>query len=206
MAVSSATRYEIEGELLEVCNCRVLCPCWIGEDPDNGSCESALAYHFERGSIEGVDVAGLTLGVAAFIPGNVLKGQFRVILYVDDRATAEQERAIRRLWSGELGGPIADLIQLYDEVVAFVRAPITFRVAEGRGTLRIGAVVEAEMAPYIGPSGQPTTLNESIFSTIPGSPAYVSKASRFRATVPELNLDLDIQDHNAIQGFFRFVG
>jgi hypothetical protein len=25
--------YHLEGKLLEVCDCRVLCPCWIGEDP-----------------------------------------------------------------------------------------------------------------------------------------------------------------------------
>ena len=26
--------YELEGSLLEVCSCDVLCPCWVGEDPD----------------------------------------------------------------------------------------------------------------------------------------------------------------------------
>ena len=35
--------YNIEGSLLEVCDCDVLCPCWIGENPDNGTCQSALA-------------------------------------------------------------------------------------------------------------------------------------------------------------------
>src|SRR5215471_16055767 len=28
--------YEVEGQLLEVCTCNILCPCWVGEDPDNG--------------------------------------------------------------------------------------------------------------------------------------------------------------------------
>ncbi|GAB4190701.1 MAG: hypothetical protein OHK0022_03710 [Roseiflexaceae bacterium] len=118
--MTEATRagYRLEGELLEVCDCNVLCPCWIGEDSDNGSCESALAYHFSSGMIAGVDVSGLTLAVAAFIPGNVLKGNMRVILYVDDRATDAQYDAIVRVWSGELGGPIVELIQLYG-VLAF---------------------------------------------------------------------------------------
>ncbi len=49
--------YHLEGRLLEVCDCRVLCPCWIGEDPDNGTCNSVLAYHFDAGTIDGVDVA-----------------------------------------------------------------------------------------------------------------------------------------------------
>ena len=34
--------YHLEGRLLEVCDCRVLCPCWIGEDPDNGTCDLEL--------------------------------------------------------------------------------------------------------------------------------------------------------------------
>ena len=52
--------YQLEGSLLEVCTCNVLCPCWVGEDPDSGTCDSAMAYHFDKGDINGVDVSGLT--------------------------------------------------------------------------------------------------------------------------------------------------
>ena len=45
--------YHLEGRLLEVCDCRVLCPCWIGEDPDNGTCDSVLAYRFDKGRSTG---------------------------------------------------------------------------------------------------------------------------------------------------------
>ena len=62
-------------------------------------------------------------------------------------------------------------------MVKVERASITFAVKEGKGTLRIGDTTEAEMEPYRGPSGKPTTLVDSIFSTIPGAPAYVAKAS-----------------------------
>jgi len=40
--------YEIEGKLLEVCSCNVLCPCWIGEDPDGGTCDSAWGRRLGR--------------------------------------------------------------------------------------------------------------------------------------------------------------
>ena len=42
--------YHLEGRLLEVCNCRVLCPCWIGEDPDFGTCDTIVAWHFDKGN------------------------------------------------------------------------------------------------------------------------------------------------------------
>jgi hypothetical protein len=162
--------YQLEGSILEVCNCNILCPCWVGEDPDNDTCDSVLAYHFDRGTIEGVDVSGLTLGLVAHIPGNVLKGNFRVVVVVDEAATPQQEEAILKAYTGKLGGPLADLSQLIGEVVAVERASITFQVQEGKGTLKIGQSIQAEMEPYRGPTGQVTTLNESVFSTIPGKP------------------------------------
>ena len=89
---------------------------------------------------------------------------------------------------------------------AFKRAPIRFEVKEGKGTLRVGSIVEAEMEPYRSPSGEPTRLVDSIFSTIPGSPAYVAKASRYKMAQPALGMNLELSGHNAIQGSFAFVG
>jgi hypothetical protein len=195
--------YKLEGSLLEVCDCEVLCPCWIGENPDNGTCQSALAYHFERGVIDGIDVAGLTLATNVFIPGNVLDGKWRAQIYIDERASPEQESALLSVFTGKQGGPVADLAALIGEVVKVERAPITFEVREGKGTLRIS---EAVMEPYRGPSGKPTTLVDSIFSTIPGAPAYVAKASMFRLKNPAVGVDVDLRDHNAIQGQFAFEG
>lgn len=195
--------YQLEGSILEVCDCDVLCPCWIGENPDNGTCQSALVYHIDKGTIDGVDVSGLTYAIAAFIPGNVLQGNFKAVRYVDDRASTEQEAALLAAFRGEKGGPLRDLANLVGEEVAVHRAPITYTVQEGRGTLAIGDSVHAEMEPYRGPTGEVTKLVESIFSTIPGSPAYVGKASRFRMEQPEIGVSLDLQGHNAIQGDFR---
>ena len=56
--------YSLEGSLLEVCNCDILCPCWVGEDPDNGTCDAVFGYHFDKGSINGTDVTGTQPGTA----------------------------------------------------------------------------------------------------------------------------------------------
>lgn len=206
MSTTKGLRYSLEGRLLEVCDCGVLCPCWIGEDPDNGTCDSALAYRIDRGVIEGVDVSGLTFAVAAHIPGNVLAGGYTVVRYLDDRATDEQATAILRAFNGDLGGPLADGARLVTTVLAVKRARITFTVEQGRGELRIDDVVDIAMQPYRGPDGSETTLHSSIFSTIPGSPAYVAKADHYTATVPELSWQIDLRGRNAIQGYFRLEG
>jgi hypothetical protein len=195
----SASGYQLQGTLLEACNCDVLCPCWIGEDPDNGTCSAVIAYNLDSGSIRGVDVSGLTFAAVGFIPGNVLAGNWKEVLFVDDRATDEQAEALLDAFTGKLGGPLADLAQLIGEVLEVRRAPISHEIAEGRGTLNVGDSVTATMEPYRGPDGSVTTLVNSVFSTVPGSPAWVGKAERFAVNIPEHGWTYEFEGRNAIQ-------
>ena len=197
--------YNLEGSLLEVCTCKVICPCWVGEDPDGGKCEGIVGYHLDRGTVDGVDVSGRSFVLLAHIPGNVLKGNWRVVIYVDDKASSQQKDALLNAFTGKLGGPLADQAQLIGEVVAVESAPIDFKVEKGKGTLKVGGGIEAVIEPMQGATGF-TTLNDSIFSNIPGSPAYVSKAPKYRADVPQLGFNINLSGHNAVQGSFRFVG
>lgn len=201
----TATRYTIEGRLLEVCSCNAPCPCWVGEDPDGGTCDSVLGWRVDSGVVEGVDVSGLTLALSVFIPGNVLAGNWKAVVYVDDAATAEQEEALLKVFTGQLGGAIADLAALIGDVVAVERAPIRFDVEEGSGIIAIGDVAEAELVPFRGATGAATALHDTVFSTIPGSPAFVGKAKRFRRDAAAHGLrDVELEGRNAIQGHFRF--
>jgi hypothetical protein len=195
--------YQLEGTLLEVCSCETLCPCWIGEDPDNGTCDTVVAYNLDRGTIGGVDVSGLSLVNVGHIPGNVLAGNWRVAMYISEEATDEQMNAILDAFGGKLGGPLADLAQLIGEVVAVERAPITHTIEDGAGTLMVGDKVDCAMAPYRGPDGSVTTLNNSIFSTVPGAPAYVAKATHERINVPEHGYQWELENKNAIQSDWK---
>ncbi len=205
MTTTAGTTYQLDGRLLEVCSCDVLCPCWVGADPDGGTCDAAVGWHIDTGTIQGVDVSGLTFAISVHIPGNIMKGNWRALAYVDDKATQPQQDALLAVLTGQLGGPIADLASLIGEVVGVERVPITFTVDKGKGILVIGQTVQAELVPFTGPTGEATTLHESVFSTIPGSPAYVSRAEHFSSQVPALGHDLNLQNHNAVQGIFHFV-
>jgi hypothetical protein len=196
--------YHLEGRLLEVCNCRVLCPCWIGEDPDNGTCNTVIAWRFDEGNVEGVDVAGTTIAVIAHVPGNILQGNWKAAVYISDNATQKQEEALLKVYTGKLGGPVGDLVKLIAEVVSVERVPITFDVRGGKGTLKVGSAGYAELEPYQGATGSPTTLSDTVFSTVPGAPVFVGKAPRYRAKNPKLGIDLDIKGHNALQSIFKF--
>ncbi len=194
--------YELEGRLLEVCTCNTLCPCWVGEDPDGGRCEGVLAWHVDKGTVDGIDVSGHTLVILTHIPGNILKGNWRVRVYVDDGASPDQKDALLSVWTGKLGGPVADLAKLVGEVAAVEQVPILFEVKGVNGTLKVGKAITAELAPFQGATGKQTALHDTVFTTIPGSPAYVGKASLYRVSAPRF--DIDLRGHNAVSGSFRF--
>jgi hypothetical protein len=197
--------YVVEGSLLEACSCRTLCRCWIGEDPDGGSCDSFNAYHIDKGAINGVDVSGLTYVQVVKIPGNVLVPKsWKRVSYVDANATEQQRDAILDAWHGRLGGLLADLHNLIGEDIAIHSSPILYDLKGGEGTIAVGDKVRATMAPYRSNYGVVTTLRDSIFSTISGSPAYVAKASEHVVNIPEHGMVWTFKDLNAIQGEFRF--
>jgi len=196
--------YQLEGRLLEVCNCRVLCPCWIGEDPDYGTCDTIIAWHFDKGTINGVDVSDRTIALIAHVPGNILQGNWRAAVYLDDRVTPAQEQAILDVYTGKLGGPVGDLVKLVGQVVSVEKVPIKFAVQGGKGTIEVGTAGFAELVPYQSATGQTTTLTDTVFSTVPGAPVFVGKASSYRSKNAKLGVDLDIKGHNALQSTFVF--
>ena len=139
MTTTTGQTYEVQGRLLEVCTCNVLCPCWVGEDPDgDGTCDSILGWYVDSGTVQGVDVSDRCLCVSVHIPGNVLAGNWKAAVLVDDRCSEEQQQALLSVFTGQLGGAVADLAALIGEVVAVERVPITFDVVDGKGEIRIG--------------------------------------------------------------------
>jgi hypothetical protein len=196
--------YSLQGTLIEACSCNVNCPCWIGEDPDLGECFAIVAYGIEHGSIRDLDVSGLNLVLVSHIPGNVLAGNWEIVALVDERGTDEQRRSILDAFTGKLGGPLGDLWEaLIGEVKGVEFVPIVHQVVGGSGTLRVPGLVETDMEPYRGPDGSVTTLQNSVFSTVPGSPAWIAKAGVNRVSLPQYGMSWEYEGRNAIQSEWK---
>ncbi len=197
--------YHLEGRLLEVCNCRVLCPCWIGEDPDFKTCDTVIAWHFDKGTVDGVDVTDCTLAMIAHVPGNILLGNWTAAVYLNDNVSPQQEQALLGVYTGQKGGPVAELAKLVGKVVSVQKVPITFQVSGGLGTIKVGDVGYAELEPYKSASGQTTTLTDTVFSTVPGAPVFVGKAKEYwTKNHAGMGKDINIKGHNALQSTFVF--
>jgi hypothetical protein len=85
-----------------------------------------------------------------------------------------------------LGGPVADLAQLFGDVSSVNRASITFSVDEGRGKLEIGEEIKVDTSSLREAEGRNTTIQESVLSTTdewsepPASREYSAVEASFR--------------------------
>jgi hypothetical protein len=204
MTTQVETVYDVTGRLLEVCNCEAICPCWVGLDPDNGTCDSILAWAVDEGTVQGVDVSDRVIGLSVHIPGNVLAGNWQAVVYVDERCDERQQEALLAVFTGQLGGAVADLAALITDVKSVERVAMTCTVENGRGRLAFGEAARAELEPFVGATGQPTTLQDTVFSTIPGAPAYPGRASSFQRPSAFGMSAVDEAGKNAVQGTFHF--
>ncbi len=138
------------------------------------------------------------------MPGNILQGNWRAAMYLDDEVSPAQEEAILSVWTGKLGGPVGELVKLVGEVVSVQKVPITFTVQGGKGTIQLGEDGYAELEPFVSASGKTTTLADTVFSTVPGAPVFVGKSPSYRAKVPALGINVNLKGHNALQSTFLF--
>lgn len=195
--------YELEGRMAEVCTCATFCPCWGALDPDGGSCDFSWVFHFDRGHIGGVEVAGLNMAFLGNLPGNPMNGDVRLLVVVDDKASDTQQQALLAAFTGQQGGPLADLAGLVGEVVAVERATIEFDVDKGSGTFRVRGLVDGQVQGLQSGDGTPTTMHDTALSPVLGSPVYPGNAVRFELTAA--GHGYDFPGRSASQTEFHYV-
>jgi len=195
--------YELEGRMAEVCTCETFCPCAAGLDPDGQVCEFSWVFHFDRGMIDGTEVSDLNLGIIGRLDGGVSSnGTVRAAIYVDERASDAQEQAIMAAFTGQLGGPLADLASLIGEVVSTTRVLIEYDVDKGTGSFRTGDVVSGRMDALRSPDGLPTTMSDFALAPL-GSNLYAGTPADF--TLDAADIGFDFEPNSATQFEFHHV-
>src|SRR5215472_3002457 len=144
----------VEGDYFEVCNCDVSCNCiWLGP-ATNDSCELLIAWHVASGSKDGVDLSGLNAVMAVHTQKRMTDGGWKVALYTDDRATAEQSEALGAVFSGGAGGHLAGLAPLIGEVAGVAPASITFDKTGGSLHAEVADALSMSSDQLVGMDGQ----------------------------------------------------
>ena len=145
--------FTVKGDYFEACSCDVSCPCiWLAPATQE-SCDLLLAWHVTEVQKDGVDVSGLNAVMAVHTPKLMTDGNWKVALYLDDRATPEQSEALGAVFSGGAGGHLAAVGPLIGEVVGVAPASISFSRTGGSLKATVGDVLSMESEEMVGMDG-----------------------------------------------------
>ena len=139
-----------------------------------------LSWLIEDGEAEGIDLSGLPAALACRYSDDEPGSPWTWILYLDERASSEQRRALEQIFTGQLDGDAKRHFPWAwkpSDPLGFDSARIEIDHTPGGGWFRVGRKVEVRVsAPYAGP--------ETVTCVIPGH-----ERSGRELVVDELHVD-----------------
>ena len=148
-------RWKLSGNYFESCNCDVICGCLIQSPPSRVRCDAALAFHIDQGSYGPTKLDDLnTVLVVSFPgPGKMRDGNWAAALYVDERASGEQQDALGTIFSGKAGGRPQILAGLISRFLGVKAAPIKYEVQGHRRRVTIPDILTVDINAITGVDG-----------------------------------------------------
>jgi hypothetical protein len=173
--------WSLKGSYVETCSCDLICPC--NASLDHGAtydyCRVVLVFAIKDGEIEGTDVNGLTVAAIAETPKVMTDGNWKIGLFVDERASDEQLEKLVGVFSGQKGGPMEGVVPLIGEMLGVERAPIEVVDDGVRHSVRVGDAIDFEIediVPFGVTNGQPVRFDGMFHPA--GSNLTIAEATR----------------------------
>ena len=155
-----ATNWNITGDLVLSCNCDVFCPCVISlgkARPTHGVCHTWWGLDIHKGNAGDVKLDGLKAAALMDIPGPLAEGDWKVGLYVDDKASPAAAEALTQILSGKAGGPMGWFSIMISEFLGTKQVPISFE-KEGKGwRVKVPKIIDGAIEPIEGAGGEGVT-------------------------------------------------
>jgi len=197
-----AEAWKVRGTYFETCNCAAACPCVFLSAPTEGSCTALIAWHIEQGNSGTLALDGLNVALLAHSPGHMLQTKWKVALYLDESANAEQQQALGGIFSGQAGGHLAALSPLIGEVLGVKTAAIQYSANGKQRSLRIPNIAEAEIEALEGQGGALVTIANHPFTPVPGESAVVGTSKKMK--FDDHGISLDISGKNGFYSPFAY--
>lgn len=177
--------WALSGTYFENCTCEGACPCTASSfqwPADKDFCDVMFAFHVDSGEIDGTAVEDRSVVLLVHIPqAQATDGNWKLGLYVDERASAEQAEKLGAVFGGQLGGPVAALAPLVGEVAGVERAPISF-VDDGLNhRVTVGDAIDTEVEDLTPPGSSEPTRYENI-EHLAGPSVTVARATSSRVS------------------------
>lgn len=156
--------WNLKGSYVETCSCELMCPCNLSFD--HGAtydfCRVVLVFNIREGKVDGTQLGGLKVAMIAEAPKVMTEGNWRLGVFIDEKATDVQFDGLVPIFTGQLGGPMAALAPLVGEVAGVERAAIKVSDDGLRHSVRIGDAIDFEIediVPFGVTTGRPVRFD-----------------------------------------------
>ena len=164
--------WELTGTYFEGCSCDSLCPCnssAMGAPADTERCRFVIAFHIDSGQVDGLDISDHSCVIVGDTPQMMAEGGWRIGMFVDDAASADQMEAISGVFSGALGGPMAAIAPAIGEFLGAEQAPILYSEEGGNHSLKVGDSIDLSIEEVVHP-GSEQSVHVTGVSGLPWGP------------------------------------
>ena len=185
-----ADNWNISGTYFETCNCEAACPCVFLSPPTTGECTLFIAWHIDEGSFGDTSVNGLNVALAVHSPGHMTQVQWKVALYLDDKASQAQQEVLTQIFAGQAGGHFAVLGQHIGEVAGVTNAAIEYQAEGKKRSIRIAGIAEADIEAIQGVGGADVLVRDNPLAIVPGEPQVVARSGRLSYNDHGMNWEL----------------
>lgn len=173
-----SSNWSLKGNYFESCTCELICPCICLRPPTTGTCTALLGWHIDEGNLDGTELNGLNVSMFLQAPGHLTEGNFKVSLYIDESASAEQAAAIESLYKGEHGGHLGVVASLVGEVLSVKQMPIDYAVDGKQRRLKVGDIASSVVNEVEGADGGPVTVSNPPLAIAPGHDITISTTEK----------------------------
>lgn len=149
---TTTTKWSLEADYLQACNCDYGCPCEFAAPPTLGYCEGVGAWRINRGNFGDVKLDGLAFGFAARWPKAIHEGNGTACLFFDERADAKQREALLTICSGKAGGlPFEIIVTTFSKILDPQFVPFKFHLDGRNSRVEAGNAMKMGLAPIKNP-------------------------------------------------------
>jgi hypothetical protein len=139
-----ARKYRIEGSYYEACNCHAICPCRRQNGVEGGlstygQCDFILSWEIAQGHFDDIKLPGLSVCMAGTYHDDDEGNPWSVFIYIDERASDPQMKALSDIFQGKADGNILFTSNI-SKVLGIKRARIELDHRSGKEAIKIGDI------------------------------------------------------------------
>ena len=142
------TDWKVKGELILNCSCDVFCPCVVSlgaHPPTEGHCHAWMGIIIDEGHYEGESLSNLNVGLLVDIPGRMGEGNWKVAVYIDEKANEKAYNGVLSIFSGAAGGTTGLFTALVSEIIGAEKTSVEI-LREGKSRiLSIGRKIQGHI-------------------------------------------------------------